>query len=209
MYKVFVNKSLIILTENVGLENIDDSLKIYYSSPSQLTAIVNSMLDSESTVPVVIFHFDIDELWTRFISQFNYVHAAGGMVFNEKNQFLVIHRNQKWDLPKGHLEKGERPGFGGMREVEEECGIKELTIKEPLANTFHMYERNGLILKKTFWYLMNSTSNEVLIPQNEEGIDLVEWKTEVDLKELALKSHTLIGELLEMGINRVLGSNHE
>ena len=61
--------------------------------------IVWELENGKSKLPVYITHFDLDELWTTFVYQFKYVHAAGGMVFNEQNQFLVIHRNGKWDLP--------------------------------------------------------------------------------------------------------------
>lgn len=206
MYKVFVNNSLIILTENDGLELNDKSVRIDYTSPSQLSEIVELLLQDGSEMPIVINHFDIDELWTAFVHQFTYVHAAGGIVFNEKSEFLVIHRNQKWDLPKGHLEKGEKPEFAGMREVEEECGVQNLTITDHLANTFHMYERDGLTLKKTYWYMMKSTSKEILIPQIEEGIDKVEWRNESDISELVENTFPIVKELLYAGVEQVKAS---
>ena len=208
MYKVFVNKSLIILTEKADAHLTDNSVIITYTHISQLSETVNYLLENVSVKPTVIVHFDIDELWSDFINQFKYVHAAGGMVFNEKNEFLIIHRNDKWDLPKGHLKKGERPSFGGMREVEEECGVNDLTIVSHLDNTFHMYERNGLTLKKTFWYIMKSNSNEILTPQFEEGIDKVEWKNEGDIKELIQKSYPIIEELLYLGTKMINSNNH-
>ena len=51
------------------------------------------------------------------------IEAAGGLVINRKGEYLFIYRNDKWDLPKGKLEKGERKRQGAVREVEEECGI--------------------------------------------------------------------------------------
>ena len=35
------------------------------------------------------------------------VNAAGGLVTNEKGEFLLIRRSGLWDLPKGHQEAGE------------------------------------------------------------------------------------------------------
>jgi hypothetical protein len=34
------------------------------------------------------------------------IEAAGGLVKNENKDFLFIYRNDKWDLPKGKIEKG-------------------------------------------------------------------------------------------------------
>ena len=32
--------------------------------------------------------------------------AAGGLVFNQNDELLMIYRRGKWDLPKGKLEVG-------------------------------------------------------------------------------------------------------
>jgi 8-oxo-dGTP pyrophosphatase MutT (NUDIX family) len=203
MYKVFVNKTPIVLTDNIEVSFQKECKVIPFKNGEQLENLVWELENGKSKVPVYVTHFDIDELWSSFITQFQFVHAAGGMVFNSKNDFLVIHRNGKWDLPKGHLKKGERPEYGGMREVEEECGIEGLEIVAPLANTFHMYDRNGLVLKKTFWYLMHSDFDKELVPQLEEGIDKVEWKTEEDIKNLMKKSYPIIGKLLKKGVKKM------
>ncbi len=203
MYKVFVNKTPIVLTDN--MENFDSEkwTIVSYQNREQLVDLVVEIEKGHYKLPTVIFHFDLDELWSTFIRQFKYVQASGGMVFNAKNEFLVIKRNGKWDLPKGHLKKGERPEFGGMREVEEECGIQGLSITQHLANTYHMYERNGLVLKKTFWYVMRSDFKGQLVPQIEEGIEKVVWRTKEDIEEMMKKSYPIIRELLEKGVSLI------
>ena len=200
MYKVFVNKSPIVLTDKTEMTLKSNGLIIPFINGKQLKELV---LDLESNKPkkkIYITHFDLDELWVAFVNEFNYVQAAGGLVFNDKNEFLAIHRNGKWDLPKGHLKKGERPEYGAMREVEEECGIDNLSIVKPLSNTFHMYERNGMVLKKTFWYIMASSYSGELTPQLEEGIDKVEWKSKEDIPVLRKKSYPIINALLKKGV---------
>ena len=39
---------------------------------------------------------------------FPLVQAAGGLVENKNKQFLFICRNNKWDLPKGKIEKKKK-----------------------------------------------------------------------------------------------------
>ena len=51
------------------------------------------------------------------------IEAAGGLVKNENGDYLFIYRNDKWDLPKGKIEKDEKTKVAAVREVEEECGI--------------------------------------------------------------------------------------
>lgn len=203
MYKVFVNKTPIVLTENTEISLKKECVIIPYKNGAQLHQLVVDLENGKSKTPVYVTHFDLDELWCAFVCEFRYVQAAGGMVFNANNEFLVIHRNGKWDLPKGHLKKGERPEFGGMREVEEECGIENLEIIAPLSNTFHMYERGGMVLKKTFWYLMRSDYQNTLTPQTEEGIDKVEWRKEEDIKMLSKNSFPIIKGLLKKGVKKI------
>jgi 8-oxo-dGTP pyrophosphatase MutT (NUDIX family) len=200
MYKVFVNKSPIVLTDKTEMTLKSNGMIIPFVNGKQLRELVVDLENNKPKKRVYITHFDLDELWAAFVNEFNYVQAAGGLVFNEKNEFLVIHRNGKWDLPKGHLKKGERPEYGAMREVEEECGIGNLSITKPLSNTFHMYERNGLVLKKTFWYVMKSNYSGDLTPQLEEGIDKVEWKLKADIPILRKKSYPIINALLKKGV---------
>ena len=200
MYKVFVNKSPIVLTDKTEMRLKSNDLIIPFIDGKQLRDLVLELENNKPRKKIYITHFDLDELWAAFVNEFNYVHAAGGLVFNDKNEFLVIHRNGKWDLPKGHLKKGERPEYGAMREVEEECGIDGLNIVKPLSNTFHMYERNGMVLKKTFWYVMHSTFEDDLTPQLEEGIDVVEWKGKADISMMMKKSYPIIKALLKKGV---------
>ena len=46
----------------------------------------------------------ITENWNKFCSDFQIIHAAGGLVYNPNDQLLCIFRNNVWDLPKGKIE---------------------------------------------------------------------------------------------------------
>ena len=50
------------------------------------------------TIPTAAF--------AAFAAEFTPVEAAGGVVVNDCGEWLMIHRNGRWDLPKGHLECG-------------------------------------------------------------------------------------------------------
>lgn len=54
--------------------------------------------------------------------------AGGGLVYNKNGEVLFIFRNGKWDLPKGGSDKGEDIEDTAIREVEEETGVKGLSI---------------------------------------------------------------------------------
>jgi len=137
--------------------------------------------------------------WQIFISYCKLVEAAGGIVENEKGEYLIILRHGKWDLPKGKLEADETVEEAGIREVEEECGIDGLKIIKPLQNTFHTYFLDGKRkLKKTHWFLMKSNYNKKLTPQVEEDIQKAEWMTKEKIRDVVVKNtYGAIGELLK------------
>ena len=138
-----------------------------------------------------------DIIWQQFISYCTLIEASGGLVVNEKNEYLIIYRKGKYDLPKGKLEYDESPEDGGMREVMEECGIKSIEIIKPLEKTFHTYLKGKKrMLKKTHWFLMKS-SDQKLIPQKEEDIENAEWMSRSGINTVVLRNtYASVEELL-------------
>lgn len=180
MYKVFVNDCPIILTEN---KNISTNLPKVDFEKKLILAIVKKMLAGKAQ-GICFLCDDLKSGFKKFKTQFKIEKAAGGKVYNEKNEVLFIYRFDKWDLPKGKLEKGEQIENCALREVEEECGINGLQIVESLGITYHIFERkNKIILKITHWFLMKTNFSGELIPQTEEGISVAVFKNEDEKKE--------------------------
>ena len=146
----------------------------------------------------VFFHPDLDELKKAFFKRFTLVLAAGGLVKNEKGEFLLIFRRGKWDLPKGKADKGEDLATCAIREVKEETGLKDVKLDRPLGVSYHTYhEGSKHILKETHWWLMRSPGNDQLIPQEKEDITEVKWVKKEKLKQYFKESHALVSELLQ------------
>lgn len=119
---------------------------------------------------------DSEKLFHEFSSHFEWVEAAGGVVCNNRGDFLFIQRFGIWDLPKGKVESGETFEEAALREVSEETGIDQLTIVSALPDSFHIYkEKQRFIIKHTSWYLMDSLSNVPLTPQVNEQITRAVW----------------------------------
>ncbi len=176
MYKVFVNDCPIFLTEN---NNISTNYKKVKFNLTEIKSIINDLFQKKlSGIYLICDHLEND--WKQFQSLFKIQKAAGGKVLNIENEVLFIYRLNKWDLPKGKLEKGESIEQCAIREVEEECGISKLTIQNPLETTYHIFERkNKIILKITYWFLMRTSFTGELTPQTEEGIKKVIFKNKV------------------------------
>jgi len=126
------------------------------------------------------------------------IEAAGGLVQNENNDFLFIYRNDKWDLPKGKVEKREKIKVAAVREVEEECGIKVTSLNDKICNTFHVYPYKGeIVIKKTYWFDMRCKDQEKLIPQTEEGITDAQWFKKNDVAEIVANTFPSILDVLK------------
>jgi len=131
-----------------------------------------------------------------FYLYFNFIPASGGIVKNEFNQLLMIHKFGKWDLPKGKIKSHESSLKAAKREIFEETNVKILNHFTMKDSTFHMYKISNHtipILKKTHWFIMDAKKSLVL-PQLSEGIDSVDW---FDVKDIPWQDmHTSIKELL-------------
>jgi 8-oxo-dGTP pyrophosphatase MutT (NUDIX family) len=177
MYKVFINNKSIVLTDRRIPDAIGDN-RIYltYDDFEELSYTINLLENSPRLQGVIFYYHDLEMLWADFRAHFKEIDAAGGLVHNENNEYLLIYRKGKWDLPKGKIDEGEAPEQAALREVEEECGVSDLKIGSELAPTYHTYELNGVrILKKTYWYEMTSAQQE-FTPQAEEDIEKAEWQ---------------------------------
>ena len=179
MYKVFFNqKPIFLTTELVPQTDRTPVLFIKFSSPENII----KALKSKKTDCLYLYHQKEDKLWMHFLRHFPIVEAAGGLVRHQDGRFLFIFRNDKWDLPKGRIEKNEPIRIAAVREVEEETGVDGLEIVKPLIETFHVFNRNGKYkLKKTFWFEMKTASTVTLTPQLNEGIEQAIWVFEKEI----------------------------
>jgi 8-oxo-dGTP pyrophosphatase MutT (NUDIX family) len=177
MYKVFINNKSIVLTDRRIPDAIgDNQVYLTYDDFEELSYTINLLENSLHLQGVIFYYHDLEILWADFRAHFKEIDAAGGLVHNENNEYLLIFRKGKWDLPKGKIDEGETPEQAALREVEEECGVRDLMIGKELAPSYHTYEQEGLrILKKTYWYDMTSAQQE-FTPQAEEDIEKVEWQ---------------------------------
>ncbi len=147
----------------------------------------------------VFFHPDLEELKKAFYKKFTIVQAAGGLVQNEKKEWLMIFRHDKWDLPKGKLEKGEALQDCAVREVEEETGLQKVKLLSALTITYHTYQEGArFILKESHWYKMKASGEQKLVPQTEEGIHEIKWVNPDDLGKYIQHSFPSIADVLDL-----------
>ena len=174
MYKVFYNQKPINFTTVLGKNTKNTPLFfIKYANANSIT----KALKDKTVTEVYLYHSNPDKFEKHFFRTFPFVEAAGGLVQHQDGRFLFIYRNNKWDLPKGKIEKNETLIKAAKREVSEETGVTDLELKRPLPITYHIYNANGKFkVKKTYWFFMMSKFNGSLIPQFKENIKMAVWK---------------------------------
>ena len=174
MYKVFYNQKPINFTTVLGKNTKNTPLFfIKYANANSIT----KALKDKTVTEVYLYHSNPDKFEKHFFRTFPFVEAAGGLVQHQDGRFLFIYRNNKWDLPKGKIEKNETLIKAAKREVSEETGVTDLEVKKPLPTTYHIYNANGKFkVKKTYWFFMMSKFNGSLLPQFEENIKMAVWK---------------------------------
>ena len=186
MYKVFVNELPLILTNKLS----DTANGDYFLLNSAAIQDAIDALSKKKLKEAYIYHPNHEEILKKFTNKIPLVVAAGGVVTNKKGKVLFIFRNNKWDLPKGKLDKGETIEECALREVEEETGVKGLKIENVLQTTYHVFKRNGTYkLKEVHWYAMKTSYSGKLKGQESEGIEKVKWKGPKKIEEALQNSY--------------------
>jgi len=120
--------------------------------------------------------------------------SAGAIIFRKeggKTLFLLLHyparakrqtsstspRKEYWDLPKGHIEKGEGILETVKREIFEETGLKDINFtgefKETIKYFFKWEGKN--IMKFVTFYLVETKSKEVKISEEHVGFQWLSY----------------------------------
>ena len=195
MYKVFYNQKPLFFTTNLT-NNSDETPLLFIKYASAL--VIVKALRNKNTKAVYLYHPKEEKLEKHFLKHFPVVEAAGGLVEHTDGRYLFIYRNDKWDLPKGKIEKNEVIIDAAIREVIEETGVGDLMAIKSLNTTYHVFNAKGKFkLKKTYWFLMKSNYDAPLVPQEEENIQAAVWRSKTDFPLLMKNAYENIKILLE------------
>ena len=195
-------------------DDVDTSLQPYLHHDDAIfidelnTNAINSMVHEMQLPQIhagIFFHPDLDKLKKAFFKKFTLIFAGGGFVQNEKGEVLMMFRRGKWDLPKGKQDKNESFEDCAVRETEEETGLRNIRLMAPLLTTYHTYhEGSRYILKETRWFTMNVSGNQLLIPQENEGISKLEWVSKESIKKYKANSFPSVEDVLQAGFASTL-----
>jgi 8-oxo-(d)GTP phosphatase len=191
--KIFLDNREILFTAQPDNTAAEHDLLVTKITPAGLKAAWERFTRYDKFERLILPMTAID----GFFKRFPHINAAGGLVHNELDAFLFIHRNNKWDLPKGKLDKLETPQLAAIREVKEETGLTRVELKNELTCTYHMYKiKDTWHLKRTWWYAMFASASQPLTPQASEGIYQVKWIPRENLPAITPHIYPSLKELL-------------
>lgn len=107
--------------------------------------------------------------------------TSGGIIFrftkDKKDIEILMIQDSKgrWTIPKGHIEPGETAKMTARREIEEETGLKNVSILTWLGKIHFKYRRaDKLVLMTTQIYLVQALDEHEL-PIGEKWMKGIKW----------------------------------
>lgn len=107
--------------------------------------------------------------------------TSGGIIFrltHDKKDIeilLIQDSKERWTIPKGHIEPGETAKMTARREIEEETGLKNVSVLSWLGKIHFKYRRaDKLVLMTTQIYLVQAL-DEREMPTGEKWMKGIRW----------------------------------
>ena len=107
--------------------------------------------------------------------------TSGGIVFRYTEDkkatevLLIQDSKERWTIPKGHIEPGETAKMTARREIEEETGLKNVSVLSWLGKIHFKYRRlDKLVLMTTQIYLVQAL-DEKEHPMKEKWMKGIKW----------------------------------
>lgn len=114
-----------------------------------------------------------------------YERSAGVVLFRqlpEHREYLILHYpGGHFDLPKGHVEKGENDREAAYRELIEETGIEKIVWIEGYRETIHYnyYRGKQLMSKDVIFFLARTRQKKVTISFEHKGFEWLPYEEAV------------------------------
>jgi N utilization substance protein B len=133
--------------------------------------------------------------------------SAGGVVYRQADDgqyfFVLVHDAYgKWTLPKGKAQADENLSEVANREIGEETGLHNLTVKEKLGEIQIKRKEPGKrpVPKQVHYFLVETTDSEINFPKVTE-LDDVKWFTAPEALEIL--GYENAKEIFQLALNRL------
>jgi len=206
-YKIFHNNICIYICKEEDIAKITESESITEIIPSENVENIPvwlNYLQLRQSGNIIITTPSPNAILQKLYTKCKKVIAAGGVVQNDYDEFLLMYRRGYWDMPKGKLDPGETLEQCAIREVQEETGLKHITLGpalafKPFAQTYTLHTfktKSGWNIKPSYWYHMRVNGRPALRPQYDEDIHEAIWVPRAQLQHYIKPAYSSIAEIL-------------
>jgi 8-oxo-dGTP pyrophosphatase MutT (NUDIX family) len=136
--------------------------------------------------------------------------SSGGVIFRKNNDsveiaLIAVKGCKVWCLPKGNIDKGEKPDVTAVREVEEETGLKGRIIEKlgEINYWYYIKEEEARCRKTVHFFLLEYESGD--ISKHDWEVDKAAWFPINDALKIA--SHKNEREMIEKAKERLVGED--
>ena len=129
MYSIYFNNRIIRVCSALDKTPYNPNAVVLHSFNDKTLKELPGLFEESKNMQMLyipVLPDEMERVFETIAAQFTPINAGGGLVQNPAGEYLLIHRNGLWDLPKGKQEEGEDISLTALREVEEECGISGL-----------------------------------------------------------------------------------
>lgn len=132
--------------------------------------------------------------------------TAGGIIFRRNKRgsveiLLIQDAKNRWTIPKGHIEDGEKPDETAAREIQEETGLKKTEVNAWLGKVNFRYRRHqSLVLITMHVYLVEAFGNSDKL-KKEAWMNDIKWFPAMEAFDII--EYDDIGKLILLGLKRI------
>ncbi|HRI01786.1 MAG TPA: NUDIX domain-containing protein [Saprospiraceae bacterium] len=191
IYKIYLNERTLVLADLEFAQSPTakefDLIHSYSGQKKSLFQYLDLMEKSGKIQQILLWYSEPEKIMKDLKEICIKIKAAGGIIEDlEQSKILIMKRRGFYDLPKGKLDDNEKYKQAAIRECQEETGLQQLTLKEGLLTTYHIYRDRDhkRCLKKTKWFHLIGSAQETLIPQTTEDITELFWTYPEDVSAL-------------------------
>ncbi|HIA91887.1 TPA: NUDIX domain-containing protein [Candidatus Saccharibacteria bacterium] len=132
--------------------------------------------------------------------------TAGGIIYRRNNRggieiLLIQDAKDRWTIPKGHIEEGEKPDETAEREIMEETGLQKMNVHAHLGKVNFRYRRqDSLVLITMHVYLVEALGDTNKL-RKESWMNDIKWFPATEAFDII--EYDDIGKLVLLAMKRI------